>query len=115
LEKPKSVIKQKKTEKNPYSQFFFLFLWRILASKQPKRNKKEKKKKPMQQIERFFLPIFWEYNPQKNDVASLFLFDEFSYPSQKTTEKGKKRKKKTQCTRYKSFFGGNKWQKVATL
>jgi hypothetical protein len=48
----------------------------------------------VQQIERFFLPIFWEYNPQKNAVASLFLFDEFSYPSQKTTEKEKKRKKK---------------------
>jgi hypothetical protein len=48
----------------------------------------------VQQIERFFLPIFWEYNPQKNAVASLFLFDEFSYPSQKTTEKGKNRKKK---------------------
>ncbi len=48
----------------------------------------------MQKIERFFLPIFWEYKPKKNAIASLFLFDEFSYPSQKTTEKGKKRKKK---------------------
>jgi hypothetical protein len=65
--------------------------------KQPQRNKKEKKKKPVQQIERFFLPIFWEYNPKKNAVASLFLFDEFYYPSQKTIEK-----KRSQCTRYKT-------------
>jgi hypothetical protein len=48
----------------------------------------------MLQIERFCLPIFWEYKPKKNVVASLFLFYEFSYPSQKTIEKGKKRKKK---------------------
>jgi hypothetical protein len=42
--------------------------------------------------------------PPKNAVASLFLFDEFSYPSQKTTEKGKKREKKVNAPYTKAFL-----------
>jgi hypothetical protein len=47
----------------------------------------------VQQIERLFLPVFWEYNQKesgkkkKNAVASCFLFDEFSHSSQNKIKK----------------------------